>query len=300
MNIKKFFQILIHSFYSKSLYRNVCYKWQGYVIKYQLYLSIFISLIAVIYFSLFMERIDINFLKNEELVNDNNEYKPNNITIVTKTVIEQIPDINFKNGVAEINSEEAIKIYNPLNDKLFLIIDTNVEDISQEFKDSPEAFIFIDKNKINFKIPGKQENIHYSYYLKDLFGDKDQIITKEDIKDKFIMIIDNIKWLLPILIFGLQVTVNFFYNMGKIFIFTTIIFFYFNMSKKKKDFKQLFRLVNIASSLSIVLTPFLGILADLNILSINISYLLINVTYMAIILFAIKMSFYNNDFLLKN
>lgn len=148
MDLKKFFQIVLLSFYSPALYIEISQKWRYWGFNYLLKLSILITFVSSIALSILIISFNVD-----------------NPVIIS--LLSKIPELKIEKNIAHFvddSLKSPIRIKAPNNSQDLIIVDL---DIAEAKNYNQDAIIFT-SDRLSFNLEGSSVEIFYKDLLNEL------------------------------------------------------------------------------------------------------------------------------------
>lgn len=240
-----YLQTIYKSFYSRELYRDVAYNWNGAVF---LYLLILLFLTWSI--TMFTVQPVINSVSQK----------------MSDKIVPQIPVITIKDGIASTPQNKPYLITDPENKELIAIVDT-----SGKYKqlDDTKASMLMTKNELMFR--DHQNSIRIQKIPTNL-----NVVVKPDVVKQKIIHFVGFSWvvLLPILILG-----SYFYRLIQGLIFAVIGMIFAALMGIRVNYSTVYKLTIVALTPAIVLSTIFNLFGIYFYLQM-LSYFVISMAYL--------------------
>lgn len=244
--------IPLMSFYSKELYRDVCFNWKGIGFGY-LFLLVLICWIPQMFY---MQNAFSTFIKNE-----------------APSIMSQVPDVIFTEGVASTQAKQPYIIKDPQGDKAFFVIDTTGSITNLD--DANGAIGLLTKNELIIRKDARQTRTFSFKDIKHFTLNQPQILAWSQWLSKYTMLA-----LSPFILIG-----SFFGKMILMVIYGLIGMAFAAILKTKLSYETLLRLSVVAVTPSMIIGAILQAsqtasgLSGLEAFAITMIYLFIGVKF---------------------
>ncbi len=238
-----FYRFLISvylSFYCKKFYRFVYQKWEGFGFKYLFFLSTLVvtPLLLQIY-DLTRDIYDNNMFDQPGSVNSINKTK-NRAGRYIADIINQLPEIKVKDGVATTDAPEPFYIYDSITNEILVIIDT--KDGITNINDANTTAL-VNSKMVSVKYSGRI----FQYSFRNLDNNEVTTINPETAKNYLKKSRNAIKFQMPIFIFCFSILVSFINLSLKSAIFGFIGVMVTNFKKNEDNFESMFRIAVVSA-----------------------------------------------------
>lgn len=212
--IKTLFQHVWMSVSSVRFYQNVFLNYRGWGVKYIIILNLISTFCSCV--------ILINYTENiKKYLEGNNTNKFANIDYI----FQQLPILDYDGSSITVDSPQEPILIKNMNNQTVIAID-NLNKIIAEVR--IKIPIILGKEKIIINLLDQQGKAGNSVPIaySALFGNKPQILTKENIKSNFVELLNKSSHTISIIVFPLLFLFNFFHIFWEnIFLFTIILLF---------------------------------------------------------------------------
>ena len=219
------FHVPFMSFFSRALYRDVCFHWKGVAFGYLLLLLIICWIPQIIKFHTGLTE----FVEND-----------------VPPMVSQVPTITFADGQASIDEPQPYFIVAPDSNEVLCVIDTTGTITSL---DQTDAMFLLTKTEIIYK-----ENDYKTESYE--FSDFDDFVLSQDEINKWISVIKT--WVTPIFCF-FAVIGSYIFRMIQALIYGAIGLLFVNWCKSTHSYASVVRLAVVAVTPVIIVKTILSI-----------------------------------------